>query len=137
METDTDSTPALRRGLDGYVRAVARELDIPAESTSFEISDTATAYIGLSTRWPSLPGNDLMLIWDERTGWSLAVETTPAERGIVIAELPRDVVPAPSVVSRWVAETLSGHDETVPRQRSATAVDRHALADRLAVYTSG
>ncbi|WP_255569966.1 hypothetical protein [Amycolatopsis sp. FDAARGOS 1241] len=43
MDTNADSTVALARGLAGYVHAVATELGLPAEGTSFEISDTATA----------------------------------------------------------------------------------------------
>jgi len=135
METDTDITHALHRGLDGYVRAVARAMSIADESTSFEISDTVTAYVGLSKRWPSRPGQDLMLVWDGRSGWSIAVETGPAERTVVLAEFPGDVVPDPRVVSRWVSETLSGHGGTVPLQRRAKPADRRALADRLASYT--
>ncbi|MBB3663634.1 MULTISPECIES: DUF6292 family protein [Prauserella salsuginis group] len=149
METDTDidSTPALRRGLDGYIGAVADELEVPAESMSFEISDTATAYLGLSTRWPSWPGHDLMLIWDERAGWSIAVETTPAERAVVIARLGGEPVPSPRVVSRWVETTLAGSrpqtaphqtttTQTAPPHTTARAVDRHALAVRLSAYVS-
>ncbi|GAA1197960.1 DUF6292 family protein [Prauserella alba] len=163
MDTDIDSTPALRRGLDGYIRAVADELDVPAESMSFEISDTATAYLGLSTRWPSWPGHDLMLIWDERTGWSVAVETTPAERAVVIARLGGEPVPSPRAVSHWVASTFTGTrpetaqpqtttTQTVPNRTTSTQpavpytapqpstakpVDRHALAVRLSGYASG
>ncbi|MBB3050502.1 hypothetical protein FHS23_001497 [Prauserella isguenensis] len=135
-DLDVDSTPALRRALDGYIRAVADELDVPAEGMSFEISDTATAYLGLSTRRPSWPGRDLMLIWDERAGWSVAVETNPAERPVVIARLSDEPVPSPRTVARWVRGILAGPSLPMePRQQTgAKAVDRHALALRLADY---
>lgn len=137
MDVDIDDTAALLRGLAGYVRAVAEELDLPAEGTSFEISDTATAYLGLATRWPSRPGRDLMLNWSERGGWSIAVETAPTEPPLVIAEFGNDPLPPPRVLARFVTNTLGGRRtraEGHPARPGSS--NRHTLAARLAAYVS-
>ena len=54
------------------------------------MTDTATAYLGLDQRSATRPGHDLMLVWDERLGWYVAVETTPTETPVVIAYLDGD-----------------------------------------------
>ncbi|HKS44579.1 MAG TPA: DUF6292 family protein [Amycolatopsis sp.] len=137
MDVDVDVTQALFRGLAGYVRAVAQELDLPAEGTSFEISDTATAYIGLAARWPARPGRDLMLNWSECAGWSIAVETTPAELTLVVAEFGADPLPPPRPLARFVTNTLAGHRRRVALDRARPdPINRHMLAARLARYIS-
>jgi hypothetical protein len=136
MDTSVDSTVALSRGLAGYVRAVAKALELPTEGTSFEISDTATAYLGLAASWAQHPGRDLMLIWTEHDGWSLAVETRPTEHVLVIGHLDDDLLPPPSAVARFVTGTLTGRG--APSRRLARVrreVDRGALAARLQQYT--
>ncbi|HVW42531.1 MAG TPA: DUF6292 family protein [Amycolatopsis sp.] len=135
MDTNADTTVALARGLAGYVRAVARELGLPAQGTSFEISDTATAYLGLSTSWAQLPGRDLMLVWNERDGWSLSVETRPTEDVFVIAQFGNELLPSPSAVARFVTSTLSGLAASSRRLAPARrTVDRGTLATRLQQY---
>ena len=51
------------------------------------------AYLALNRRAPRYPDRDLMLIWGERDGWVVAVETDPAEEPIVLGYLGRDVLP--------------------------------------------
>ena len=125
-----DVTRALTLGLSGYLRAVAGAVGESAAGTSCEVSDTATAYIGLTGRGP----RDLMLVWSERDGWSVHVETDPTESPIVVSRLGGDdPAPPPWVVSRFVSDTLAD----APRQpgaRSHHQQDRRHLADRLAVY---
>lgn len=75
----------LSRGLAGYVRAVAAAVGVPGEGTESEISDTATAYLGLARRSAELPDRDLMLLWSEQVGWHIAVETDPGEEPMVLA----------------------------------------------------
>lgn len=133
MTQGTDSTPALRRGLTGYLRAVAKAVKVPAEGTSFEVSDTATAYLALNRRLPTRPGQDLMLVWSELTGWVLAVETDPGQAPAVIGYLGgTDVVPTPRRVAEFVAGAIEG--TAPPSDRPAFGEQRHAIADRLAGY---
>ena len=100
---------ALARGLAGYVRAVACMLHVGREATDYEVSDTATAYVALSPRSSVHPGRDLMLVWTERQGWTLAVETAPVEPPVVLAHLGATLVPEPEEVARFVDSVLAGH----------------------------
>jgi len=123
------------RGLGGYVRAVAREVGVSPEAINYEVSDTATAYLALNRRTPNYPDRDLMLIWGERDGWVVAVETDPAEAPIVLAYLGRDVLPAPHAVARFVTDLVAGRNPgqaTAPKLRFPS--DRDDLAERLARY---
>jgi hypothetical protein len=125
-----DVTRALTLGLNGYLRAVAGAVGESAAGTSCEVSDTATAYIGLTARGP----RDLMLVWSERDGWSVLVETDPAESPIVVSRLGGDdPAPPPWVVSRFVADTLAD-TPSQPQARANHRLDRRHLADRLSAY---
>lgn len=125
----------LSRGLKGYVQAVAAALGVPAEATSSEISDTATAYLGLSERAVERPEQDLMLVWTERDGWSVVVETNPAEAPVVLAELgDGGRVPEPPEVARFVSDVVAGRRPDRPRRASAAPATREELARQLARY---
>lgn len=82
-------------------------MNVAVEATDFEVSDTATAYLGLAVRSAEHPDHDLMLVWSERHGWALAVETAPAERPAVLAYLGADVVADPTEVARFVKDALA------------------------------
>ncbi|WP_199432998.1 DUF6292 family protein [Qaidamihabitans albus] len=137
MDTQPDVSWALRLGLAGYVRAVAVAADIPHDGTGFEISDTATAYLGLAGRWAEHPGHDLMLVWNERHGWSVAVETDPAEQPVVLAHLGgTDPVPDPQVVARFVADVVAGRWSERARPEFPAAENRGELSRRLGRYAT-
>ncbi|MYW89485.1 hypothetical protein G3I59_02280 [Amycolatopsis rubida] len=102
-----DDPQLLRQALAAYVREVAAAVGVSVECTSCEVTDTITAYVALSGRSPRYPGRDLMLLWTMRQGWSVAVETTPAESPQPVAQLGGDVTPAPERVRRFVAEVVS------------------------------
>jgi hypothetical protein len=125
---------ALVSGLSGYIRAVAAAVGVPVEATDFEVSDTATAYLGLAVRSGRHPDHDLMLVWSERHGWALAVETTPAERPAVLAYLGADLIAEPGVVARFVADALVElpDREGVPPSITAGRRDVGALLARYA-----
>jgi hypothetical protein len=129
-----DGARALARGLAGYLDAVADAVGVPAEGTTFEISDTATAYLALNSRWSHRPGQDLMLVWSERTGWTVSVETDPGETPVVVARLGGgDAVPTPETVAQFVADAL-----TEPRTATATTSiepNRVSLTERLNRYS--
>ncbi len=132
-----DNQASLRNGLAGYVQAVAAALRVPIEATEFEISDTATAYLALAVNWVLRPGRDLMLLWTESHGWSVAVETIPGERPVVLGYLGgTDVVPAPQAVARFVAGLVSGPG--APSNCPMFPVDnsRKELARRLGRYAT-
>jgi acetyl esterase/lipase len=135
MEHPEPDTRTLERGLGEYVRAVAAAVGVPDESTTVEISDTATAYLGLPRRWRDRPDHDVMLVWSELRGWSLAVETDPAEDPVVIARHGGgDLVPSPRTVAQFVADTVAGHHTAHESPGPATAATRKSLAERLKPY---
>ena len=135
MDSRSAGITELSRGLAGYLRAVAGAVGVPEEATSFEISDTATAYLGLSRRWPARPGEDLMLVWSEGNGWAVAVETAPGEPPMVLAWLGgTDAVPEPAVVARFVTDVIAADRSSDPRPVFAMDLGRTGLAVRLAQY---
>ena len=134
MEHPEPDTRTLERGLGEYVRAVAAAVGVPAESTTVEISDTATAYLGLPRRWRDRPDHDVMLVWSERRGWSLAVETDPADAPVVIAHHGDDLVPPPAVVAQFVADTVAGQPTGQESPGPVATATRKSLAERLRPY---
>lgn len=136
MTGPTDSMRQLHRGLAGYLHAVAEAIGVPIEGTSFEISDTATAYLALAPRWSERPGADLMLVWAEQHGWAVAVETAPGDAPEVVAYLGGDdLVPEPSTVARFVTDVVTGGDRSGGRRPTfPTRDNRRDLGQRLAQY---
>ncbi|WP_086853489.1 DUF6292 family protein [Amycolatopsis kentuckyensis] len=134
MEHPEPDARTLERGLGEYVRAVAAAVGVPDESTTVEISDTATAYLGLPRRWPDRPDHDVMLVWSELRGWSLAVETDPAEDPVLIARHGDDLVPSPGTVARFVADAVAGTHTGQESPGPVTAATRTSLAERLKPY---
>ncbi len=130
------STSALSRGLAGYVRAVAHAVGVPAEATWFEVSDTVTAYLGLTTRWSGRSGDDLMLVWSEQQGWAVTVEPAPGDAPVVLAYFAgTDIVPPPTAVARFVNDVLAGGPPSSPSPVFPAQPERHELAARLAEYS--
>ena len=101
-------SPLLLPALAAYARQVAVEVGVPADAVGYEVSDTATAYLGLTERSGAHPSRDLMLVWDERTGWSVAVETVPGEPPFATCHLGGDAVPVPAAVAEFVAAVVAG-----------------------------
>jgi hypothetical protein len=124
-------SPVLLHALAGYVREVATTLDVPMDAVGYEVSDTATAYLGLTHhRWVQHPDRDLMLIWDEQLGWSVAVETVPGEPPSVVGNLAGDTVPTPTAVATFVTDVVVGRHSNRLRPVLPRA-DRVALARRM------
>jgi hypothetical protein len=122
---------ALSRSLADYVQQVAAALGVPAHAVAYEVSDTATAYLGLMQRSPNHPTRDLMLVWDEKLGWYLAVETHPEETVLVLSHLRGDVVPDPAVVARFVGAVIAGGH--IDRLHSVQPpLDRISMAKKMA-----
>ncbi|MFD8497232.1 DUF6292 family protein [Amycolatopsis sp. NPDC059657] len=120
-------------GLKGYVSEVASAVDVAREAVTYEVSDTATAYVGLSKRRNDRPDRDLMLIWSERHGWAVAVEAEPDRAAYFGGE---DLVPEPAEVALFVAEVIGGRDRGQARPQFAVTGDRARLAGKLARYIS-
>jgi Family of unknown function (DUF6292) len=130
-----DTVSVLSDAMAGYLRAVAVAVGVPPEGATFEISDTVTAYLALTRRWPARPGQDLMLVWSENDGWAVSVETDPGEAPVVVARWTgTDLIPEPGAVARFVGEAVA-RDTADPAPSLAVPVpDRAQLAERLARY---
>ncbi|XVV06567.1 DUF6292 family protein [Actinosynnema sp. CA-248983] len=109
MDVDFDDTTA--RELRRYVERIGDALDLSGECWCADAGPPATAYLALEGRLPSHPDRDVALVWDERQGWSVAVETGCGEDLLVVADLP-GVVPRPEAVARFASRLL--HDEPPP-----------------------
>jgi uncharacterized protein DUF6292 len=127
-----DGGAALSQSLAGYVRQVATAVGVPLDAVGYEVSDTATAYLGLAARVAEHANRDLMLVWDERLGWYLGVETRPDETPVVLCYLEGDPVPSPALVARFVIEAVAGKRNTDRLRPVPPQTDRTALARRMA-----
>lgn len=126
-----DQPEPLGRRLAVYVHQVAAATGVPAEAATYEVTDTATARIGLGRRCDAEPDHDLTLMWNERLGWYLAVEATSPGTPLVMAYLDGDAVPGPAAVARFVDDATGGG--RVSRIRPVQPlVDRTALAEKMA-----
>jgi hypothetical protein len=106
VNVDPDSLTA--RGLTRYVHSVAAALAVPRHAVQHEVSELSSAYLALHRRSPAFPELDLMLLWDERHGWSVALETAPADDPVVLAYLGGDVLAEADEVHRFVQDVIDG-----------------------------
>ncbi|MFS8096930.1 DUF6292 family protein [Lentzea alba] len=102
----SEGTYLLQGALERYVGKVADALGVPRDGISFEVTDTATAYIALGCRAAAHPDRDVMLVWSATQGWAVSIETDPSEPLIVLARSTGDIVQAPEAVARLVAESM-------------------------------
>ena len=126
-----DESFAVTAALTSYVRAVAGFVGVPAEGTSCELTDTATAYLALAQHAPGHPGHDLMLVWNERSGWAVSLETGPAEQPVLVRRLGGDVVPSPEVVAHFVADVVAGRPTTPGGDVRPAPGGRRGMAERM------
>ncbi|MET9625859.1 DUF6292 family protein [Lentzea sp. NPDC006480] len=103
----SEGTYLLAGALERYVLKVAEVLNVPRDGVSFEVTDTATAYIALGCRTVAHPDRDVMLVWSATQGWAVSIETDPAEPLIVLARLSGDIVQAPEAVAGLVTESMT------------------------------
>jgi hypothetical protein len=121
------------RGLRAYVTAVARALGVGAESTTVDTTVPASAYLALDGSLPAYPGRELALLWDERHGWSAAVETASGEDLVVLRHLDpaHGAVPAPRVLVRFVEALRMGRPVGRTDPPDLSGLDRRRVGERL------
>lgn len=90
-DSGTDVT-ALR----GYLLTVASGLGVGLESCTLDVDAPVSAYLALDHKVAAYPERDVALLWNERGGWSIAVETHSGEDLIVVADLGTDDVAPPA-----------------------------------------
>jgi Family of unknown function (DUF6292) len=115
------------RGLRRYVCCVAEGLGAGLEGVWSELADEAAAYVALDERLPSRPGRDVALVWDDRRGWAVAVETGSGEDLLMVAWYGPELLPAPKDVVRFTRGVLSGRiGESAPQPAVRAAVRQRA-----------
>lgn len=123
----------LAAALAAYTHLVAEQIGVPAEAVTHEVTDTATAYLGLTARTADLPQRDLMLVWDERLGWYIAIEPGGNDQPPVICHLGGHIAPSPATVARFVTDVVHGHRRGQLSPVPPT-LDRTTLAARMAAF---
>ncbi|MGW5051580.1 DUF6292 family protein [Actinokineospora sp. NPDC004072] len=108
MSVPTITAEAVEEGLRGYLAEVGGLLGIGLESCAVDLGPPLAAYLALDQRLPGHPDRDTALLWDERRGWSAAVETHSGEDLIVVACLGDDPLPPPAAVARFLREVARG-----------------------------
>jgi hypothetical protein len=98
---------------------VASALGVGLESCAIDPNPPASVYVALDAKLSGFPDRDLALLWDERLGWSAAVEAHAGKDLIVVTyrggellpDEPRDVVGfvRALVADRWTAGTTPPH----------------------------
>jgi len=128
--------PALLR-LHDYLAAVCGQFGIGLESCAVDEDSPVSAYVALDVRLPRHPDRDLALLWDERHGWSLAIETHSGEDLLVLGYLGGPVAPPPERIHRFVAAARRDgcRGLEIPDRREAAGLD--ALAELLRDRTFG
>ncbi len=124
-----------RRGLVGYLGAVADALGVGLESCTIDSNLPATAYLALE--WPQRgPSVDLAMLWDERCGWAAATEGRTIEDFTVLGYLGGATLPEPRVVAQFVAAVRGGDSAVLQAEPSITwpVLSRPKLTELLSEY---
>jgi hypothetical protein len=135
MELEFDGAPA--RGLRRYVRLVAAASGLSGDSYCVQLDPPANAYLALERRLPGFADRDVALLWDERQGWALAIETTSGEDLVVVSYLGVDVLPAPRTVAEFAEQLLGNEFPGQPEPPNFRASDcDDGLSEQLAAYAA-
>lgn len=103
VDTPFEIDLAIEQRLRAYVSAVSGALGVGWASCALDLGSPRSAYVALDRRLPSHPDRDLALLWDERQGWTAAVETHSGEDLIQVDRMGGRIVPPPAEVVRFAA----------------------------------
>jgi hypothetical protein len=127
-------------GMRRYLAAVAAELGVGLESCAIDTLVPAAGYVALDPRLARFPDRDFALLWDERHGWSAAVEDTNGDDLIVLSYLGGELLPTPAELARFVT-AVHAEDHTVGEleapQLGEPGADREALTERMRALAEG
>lgn len=118
---------AFDRGLRRYVARVAAALGVGLPSCTIDPNPPAAVYVALDARLARYPARDLALLWDERFGWSAAVETHSGEDLIVVSYLDGALLSLPATVTSFVADLVAGRSSGRPTPPEADPTARADL----------
>lgn len=132
---DLEVGDTVERGLRHYVDRVARALGLATHGTYVSHGPPLNAYLALDGRLATQPDRDPALLWDERQGWSVAVEAPGGTELLVLGHLGTEVLPAPVVVADLTRRVLAG--EGVGTSTAPSVRPGDDLLARLADYADG
>jgi hypothetical protein len=127
MDLDEDDPAA--RGLRRYVGLVADAIGVGSGASLVQLDEPVGVYLPLDRRGD----RDLALLWDERCGWALAVESGRGVDLAITGFLASELLPAPRVVADYVRRGCRHGDFGT---RSAPVFDPTDLISRLADYAA-
>lgn len=130
-----DDGLALQSALYAYLGRVASGLGVGPEAISYELADQASAYLALTARLSGWPDDDVALVWDQRSGWALALESNPGAELRVLAYYQQAQLPAPEHVVAFVNRLFAG-TESPATPPVPPRFDMTELADRLCPYAA-
>ncbi|MQA10647.1 MAG: hypothetical protein GEU98_19255 [Pseudonocardiaceae bacterium] len=107
-DVDVEWNEAPARWLRHYVYAVADALDVGAEACCFELGMPPSAYIAVDIRHHRYPNEDVALLWDERTGWAVGIESRSGHDLRALTYLGGDPHATPETVANFVRRWLAG-----------------------------
>ncbi|RDI17119.1 hypothetical protein DFR72_12282 [Lentzea flaviverrucosa] len=110
---DIDFDDSVARDVQRYVREVVSKLGLRGDSSCVEMTPRVSAYVALDGRLRDFPDHYVALVWNEQSGWSVAVEDRLGEL-VEVARFGGEPRPAPAVVAGWVDRVL--HEEQVREQ---------------------
>jgi len=96
------------RGFRRYLRSVAEELGLADTGQFVHLEHPVHVYLPLDARLTTVPDQDVALVWDERRGWAVGVETEARDPVVPVSYFGDDVLPPPEAVARFVREVLDG-----------------------------
>lgn len=131
---DDDDIEQAQRGLRQYVAEVATGLGIGVVATWCELADQGSAYLPLDQRIPGRADRDVALVWDERRGWAIGVETNSGEDLLIVAWQGGQPLPPPHAVVRFAERVLSGRGLGATHPPFAGPDQVRAVRARLASY---
>ncbi|SEQ17978.1 DUF6292 family protein [Lentzea albida] len=106
IEIDFDDSAV--REVRHYLTQVVTGLGLRGDSSCADMEPMVTAYVALDGRLPDFPDHYVALVWNELTGWAVAVEDRLGEL-VEVARLEGDPRPSPDAVVSWVSGLL--HEE--------------------------
>jgi hypothetical protein len=131
---DLDGEGMAARGLRRYVWLVAEAVGVGTEAAVVQLHDPLGAYLALDSRHAAYPDRDLALLWDERHGWALGLETDSDADVRVLGYLAVELLPPPRVVGTYVERICRGGETGPARPPSFGELPAVDLTDRLAAY---
>lgn len=102
IRLDFDDRVAL--GLQHYIQQVRLAIGLRGECSYIQADEPASAYLALDERLATHADRDVALLWDERHGWSAALEDRHSSDLVVVAYFGRTVLPRPADVAAWTAD---------------------------------